>query len=180
LFELFAKQYEIARVDEARQGALIQVVDFAQPPEKKAKPQKALIAIIATLASGFALLLFVLVRQALRNAGQDKGGDYVSNYRNFKYYETLFELFAKQYELARVDESREGAVIQVLDAAQPPERKSKPKKALIAIIATLASGFALLLFVFVRQALRNGAQDGETAQKLASIQTSWRKALGRA
>ena len=119
-------------------------------------------------------------RQDTAPAGQDKGGDYVSNYRNFKYYETLFELFAKQYELARVDESREGAVIQVLDAAQPPERKSKPKKALIAIIATLASGFALLLFVFVRQALRNGAQDGETAQKLASIKTSWRKAIGKA
>lgn len=117
--------------------------------------------------------------EAKGNNGAGKG-DYITNYRNFKYYETLYELFAKQYELARVDESREGAVIQVLDAAQPPERKSKPKKALIAIIATLASGFALLLFVFVRQALRNGAQDIETAQKLASIKTSWRKALGKA
>ncbi len=119
-------------------------------------------------------------RQDTAPAAPGKGGDYVSNYRNFKYYETLFELFAKQYELARVDESREGAVIQVLDAAQPPERKSKPKKALIAIIATLASGFALLLFVFVRQALRNGAQDEETAGKLAQIKTSWRRALGKA
>ncbi|MFZ9656250.1 MAG: Wzz/FepE/Etk N-terminal domain-containing protein, partial [Limnohabitans sp.] len=62
--------------------------------------------------------------------------DYVARFRDYKYHETLFELFAKQYELARVDESREGAVIQVLDVAQPPERKSKPKKALIAIIAT--------------------------------------------
>lgn len=106
-------------------------------------------------------------------------GDYISRYRDFKYHETLFELFAKQYELARVDEAREGAVIQVLDAAQPPERKSKPKKALIAIIATLASGFALLLFVFVRQALRNGAQDAETATKLQALHTSWRKALGK-
>ena len=39
--------------------------------------------------------------------------------------------------------------------AQVPERKSKPKKAMIAVVATLAAGFALLLFVFVRQALRN-------------------------
>ena len=110
-------------------------------------------------------------------AGQ---GDYISRYREFKYHETLFELFAKQYELAKVDEAREGAVIQVLDAAQPPERKSKPKKALIAIIATLASGFALLLFVFIRQALRNGAKDEETAGKLAQLKTSWRRALGKA
>ena len=106
-------------------------------------------------------------------------GDYVTKFREFKYQETLFELFARQFEMAKVDESREGAVIQVLDAAQPPERKSKPKKALIAIIATLATGFALLLFVFIRQALRNASQDGESAQKMAALKTSWRKALGR-
>lgn len=109
----------------------------------------------------------------------DGQGDYVSKYREFKYQETLFDLFAKQFELAKVDESREGAVIQVLDAAQPPERKAKPQKALVAIIATLAAGFALLLFVFVRQALRNAKQDSEFAQKLSALKASWRKALGR-
>jgi uncharacterized protein involved in exopolysaccharide biosynthesis len=106
-------------------------------------------------------------------------GDYVSKYREFKYHETLFELFAKQYELAKIDEAREGAVIQVLDTAQPPEKKAKPKKALIAIIATLATGFALLLFIFIRQALRNAGRNSETAQKLATLQASWRKALGK-
>jgi uncharacterized protein involved in exopolysaccharide biosynthesis len=110
-------------------------------------------------------------------AGQ---GDYVAKYREFKYQETLFDLFAKQFELAKIDESREGAVIQVLDAAQPPEKKAKPKKALIAIIATLAAGFALLLFVFIRQALRNANKDPESAQKLATLKTSWQKALGKA
>jgi uncharacterized protein involved in exopolysaccharide biosynthesis len=110
-------------------------------------------------------------------AGQ---GDYISKYREFKYQETLFELFAKQYELARVDEAREGAVIQVLDAAQPPEKKAKPKKALIALIATLATGFALLLFIFIRQALRNAGGNTQTAQKMATLKASWRKALGKA
>ena len=109
-------------------------------------------------------------------AGQ---GDYINRYRDFKYQETLYELFAKQFEMAKLDEAREGATIQVVDAAQPPERKSKPKKALIAVLATLASGFALLLFVFVRQALRNGAQDEETAQKLQALRASWRRALGK-
>jgi len=108
---------------------------------------------------------------SVKGAGSQGGtGDYVTRYRDYKYYETLFELFAKQFELARVDESREGNKIQVVDAAIPPERKSKPKKALIAIISTLAAGFALLLFVFVRQALRNAAKDEETAQKLKAIQ----------
>jgi uncharacterized protein involved in exopolysaccharide biosynthesis len=107
-------------------------------------------------------------------------GDYITKYREFKYHETLFELFSKQFELAKVDEAREGAVIQVLDLAQPPERKSTPKKPLIAMIATLAAGFVLLLFVFIRQALRNSSQSSESANKLASIQVSWRRALGKA
>jgi uncharacterized protein involved in exopolysaccharide biosynthesis len=106
-------------------------------------------------------------------------GDYVAKYREFKYQETLFELFAKQFELAKVDESREGAVIQVLDAAQPPEKKAKPKKAMITIIATMAAGFALMLFVFIRQSLRNAGQDQESAQKINALKTSWRKALGK-
>jgi tyrosine-protein kinase Etk/Wzc len=105
--------------------------------------------------------------------------DYVSRYREFKYQETMFELFLKQFELAKVDESREGAVIQVLDVAQPPERKDKPKKALIAIIATLASGCTLLLFVFVRNTLKNAAQDESNQRKISSLQSSWRKALGK-
>ena len=110
----------------------------------------------------------------------DKGAsDYVSRYREFKYQETMFELFAKQFELAKVDESREGAVIQVLDIAEPPERKAKPKKALIAVIATLASGFALLLFVFVRSALKNASQDEETKLKLQALKGSLNSALGR-
>ncbi len=106
-------------------------------------------------------------------------GDYITKYREFKYHETLFDLFSKQFELAKVDEAREGAVIQVLDAAQPPERKSKPKKALISIVAALAAGVAILLFVFVRQALRNSSQNSESANKLASIQASWLRAFGK-
>ena len=102
--------------------------------------------------------------------------DYVAKYREFKYQETLFELFAKQFEIAKIDESREGAVIQVLDAAQPPERKSKPKKALIAVISALAAGFVLLLFVFVRQALLNASKNQESASKLDALRKSWRKA----
>ncbi len=82
------------------------------------------------------------------------GPDYVSKYREFKYQETLFDLFAKQYELARVDESREGALIQVVDAATPPERKSKPKRAIIALVVMLLSGIALTAFLLMRQSWR--------------------------
>ncbi len=104
--------------------------------------------------------------------------DYVARYREFKYQETMFELFSKQFELAKVDESREGAVIQVLDIAEAPERKAKPKKAMIAIIATMASGFVLLLFVFIRNAMKSASQNQETQRRISSLQASLKKELG--
>lgn len=69
--------------------------------------------------------------------------DYVGKFREFKYQEALFEQFSRQYELARVDESREGQ-LQVIDAAQAPEKKSWPKRSLFGAIGALA-GFVLLL-----------------------------------
>jgi uncharacterized protein involved in exopolysaccharide biosynthesis len=56
---------------------------------------------------------------------------YLGAYRDFKYYEALFDLLARQYELAKVDESRDGGQLQLIDSAQVPERKSKPKRSLL-------------------------------------------------
>jgi len=95
--------------------------------------------------------------------------DYVSRFREYKYQETLFDLMARQFEIAKIDESREGAIIQIIDPAEAPERKSKPKKAMIALIATLATGFALLLFVFLRNGWRRAMEDDETAVKWRRI-----------
>jgi tyrosine-protein kinase Etk/Wzc len=86
-------------------------------------------------------------------------------------------LFTKQFELAKLDESREGAVIQVLDMAEPPEKKAKPEKTMIAIIATLASGFALFLFVFIRKTLKNNLQNEQTKLRMISLKASWNRAM---
>lgn len=70
------------------------------------------------------------------------GPDYVGAYREFKFRETQFELLVRQLELARLDESREGALIQVVDPAEVPEKRSRPRRSLIALGAAL--GCALL------------------------------------
>jgi uncharacterized protein involved in exopolysaccharide biosynthesis len=90
-------------------------------------------------------------------AEPEKGPDYVGKYREFKYQETLFEIFSKQFELARLDESRDGALIQVVDPATPPELKSRPKRAVLAVVATLVAGFLLSLFVVARNFWRRSA-----------------------
>lgn len=83
------------------------------------------------------------------------GPDYVSKYREFKYQETLFELYARQFELARVDESREGSLIQIVDPASPPERKSKPKRAIAALVTTVITAMLLAMFVLIRAGRRS-------------------------
>lgn len=108
-------------------------------------------------------------------AAGDAARDYISRYRDFKYQEVLFELMARQYEIARLDEAREGALVQVVDAAVPPERKSRPKRALIAVVTTLVVGLLLVVFVFLRRAWRSVQATEEGAARIAAL----RAALGR-
>lgn len=95
--------------------------------------------------------------------------DYISRYRDFKYQETLFELMARQYEIARLDEAREGAVIQVVDAAVAPERKSRPQRAVIAVLTTFITGLLVLVAVFTRRAWNNAKATEDGAARVAAI-----------
>jgi len=61
----------------------------------------------------------------------EAGLQYARKLRDLKYSETIFEMLAKQYEAARLDEAKTAAVIQVLDPAIEPDRKSSPKRGLI-------------------------------------------------
>lgn len=94
------------------------------------------------------------LRQLESNEKPSQGADYVARYREFKYEESLFELLARQYELARLDEAREGALIQVVDVAVPPEKKSKPRRGMIAATTAAATLMLLLVGVITRHAWR--------------------------
>jgi uncharacterized protein involved in exopolysaccharide biosynthesis len=82
-----------------------------------------------------------------------KGVGYVSKYRDFKYEESLFELFARQYELARADEARDGVLIQVVDRATPPERRSKPSRARTGVLTTAAAAVLLAFLLMLAPAV---------------------------
>jgi len=82
----------------------------------------------------------------------EMGMEYLRKLRQLKYNETLYELLSKQYELAKLDEAREAVAIQVIDRAVPPERKSRPQRALIVMLATV---LALFLSVFIVLLLEN-------------------------
>lgn len=85
--------------------------------------------------------------------GQKQAGlENIRLLRNVKYYQMLYELLAKQYEAARLDEAKQGSVVQVLDPAVEPERKYKPKRLLIVAIAGLVALFLALLWSFLSEA----------------------------
>lgn len=70
------------------------------------------------------------------------GGEYIRSLRDLKYYEAIFEMLAKQFELAKVEEAKDPSLIQQLDIAQPAEKRSKPNKLLI-IVGGLIGGLIL-------------------------------------
>lgn len=84
--------------------------------------------------------------------------------RNVKYYETIYELLAKQYEMAKIDEAKEGTVIQVLDKAISPDTKSKPRRRVIVQIATLIA-LVFGIFVSVLREKVNGSLKDPAAEK---------------
>ena len=89
----------------------------------------------------------------------EAGLEYVRKVRDLKYAETVYELLAKQFEIAKIDEAKEGSMIQVLDKAIVPEKKSKPKRSLMVIFATLSVGFGAVLWAFVYEALQHAKKD---------------------
>jgi uncharacterized protein involved in exopolysaccharide biosynthesis len=98
----------------------------------------------------------------------------VKSYRDIKAREAMMGVLVAQYESARVDESREGPLIQVVDAAQAPERKSKPKRAIIVLVAAFAGLILGVLVAFVRRAIRTAASSPESGAQMAKLKEAWR------
>jgi uncharacterized protein involved in exopolysaccharide biosynthesis len=72
--ELLTKQYEIAKIDEAKDAVLIQVVDKAVPPDYKSKPKRALIVMIMLIAAGLLAVLWAFLREAMERTRSDPEG----------------------------------------------------------------------------------------------------------
>jgi uncharacterized protein involved in exopolysaccharide biosynthesis len=93
------------------------------------------------------------------------GLEYVRALRDLQYNETLFELLSKQYEAARIDEAKDAPVIQVVDSAVPPERKSWPPRALLISLGTFLSGLLACLIALARIRFA-GSEDAEKLRLL--------------
>jgi len=73
------------------------------------------------------------------------GTDYAKQLRDLKFNEVLYGLLLQQYEAAKLDEAKDATTVQVIDTAVPPEKKVKPKRTSMVILAGII-GFFLSVF----------------------------------
>ena len=100
------------------------------------------------------------------------GMEYIRRYRDLKYQETVFELLAKEFEIAKLDEAREGSIIQVVDPAVPPDKISWPPRVLI-LVATPIMAFLIAVFwVWMRKNLARSFEITENRATSGSDQAS--------
>jgi tyrosine-protein kinase Etk/Wzc len=108
----------------------------------------------------------------LNGSGQDVGSDlilpkgkvpeagmaYLRKLRDFEYYQTLDAFLEKQYEAAKLDEAREGPIVQVVDIAVPPDKKSFPKRAILVVLFTLLAFFFASLWALIANRWKEALQ----------------------
>ncbi len=99
----------------------------------------------------------------------EAGLEYVRKLRDVKYYETIFDILARQFEIAKLDEAKQGALIQVVDAAVPPDRRSFPKRGMIVIGATAAGFFVGIIVALVCAMYENMNRKSEQAVKFLRL-----------
>jgi len=108
---------------------------------------------------------FIIPKKKVPQAGIE----YIRRIRDVKYNETIFEILARQFEIAKLDEAKQGALIQVVDPAIPPDRRSFPRRALIVIETTFVGLFIGILVSLLQAGLGRLKEDPDTRNKLAYL-----------
>jgi uncharacterized protein involved in exopolysaccharide biosynthesis len=102
------------------------------------------------------------------------GMEYLRRFRDLKYNETVFELLAKELEIAKLDEAREGAIVQVVDAAVVPDKKSFPPRLLIIILSTVLAMIVAPFWLLLRGRWAHNLEAPENRERLDAIKRGWK------
>jgi len=93
--------------------------------------------------------------------------------RDLKIQETLFELLTQQYEQYKIEETKDTPTVQVLDKASPPEKKYRPKRANLILIAGIASLIIGIMFSFgleyIERTKRRQPKDFKKLEEMISV-----------
>ena len=103
------------------------------------------------------------------------GLEYLRRYRDLKYNETVYELLIKGLEIAKLDEAKEGEIVQVVDPAVPADRRSSPHRTIILLAVTVLAVFFAMFWVVVRQGLQRILELPENRRRLEAIKLYWKQ-----
>ncbi|MCK4427393.1 MAG: hypothetical protein KAW16_02805 [candidate division Zixibacteria bacterium] len=96
--------------------------------------------------------------------------------REVKIQSAVFELLTNQYEQYKIQETRDTPTIQVLDKAIPPERRSKPRRAVLVGLAGILSLLTSVVFVFGLEYFKKSKQrNPEEFERIQALLGVWRK-----
>jgi uncharacterized protein involved in exopolysaccharide biosynthesis len=98
--------------------------------------------------------------------------EYIRKLRDMQYYETIFDILARQFEAAKLDEAKQGALIQIVDPAIPPDKRSSPRRSLIVICATIAGLLFGGLTALIQASWARIKDDPVASVKLANLRWS--------
>jgi len=105
------------------------------------------------------------------------GLEYLQAARELKYHESFYDFLSRQLEAARIDEAKSAVVVQVVDKAVEPEKKSSPRRLLIIAVTALLSFLLVALGALVREALQRRRQDPAEAARLDQLDKYLRRPL---
>ena len=102
----------------------------------------------------------------------EAGLEYVRRVRDVKYAETIFELMSKQFEIAKLDEAKDSSIIQVLDVAIVPDKKSKPNRGVIVVSTILFVGILTMFWILASEFLRKMKENPAQLRRLKKLSDS--------
>jgi len=165
MIEVMARLRAQISVKEVQLGAMRTFAAEGNPELQRTQQELEALKRELSRIEGSSPLAAIRRRDDTGNSGLDNLG----RLRDVKYFEFLYELLAKQYELAKIDEAKDATVIQVLDRAIEPDRKSKPMRSLITLLFAVLALFASILWAFFREAASRARADPARASRLEAL-----------
>lgn len=104
---------------------------------------------------------------------QEAALEYVRRYRDVKYYETIFELIARQYEIAKVDEAKQGAIIQIVDHATVPDHRSFPSKLIFTLVGIFLGLFIGITYVLAKEGLVRLSHNPAESERIQALREAF-------
>ena len=156
-FKAFQDEHKLVSIDEQSKaviGKLVELESSKVQSEIQLKMQESLLQSsgnlphlvqveskkVAEEAKQAALAKAIGIAEGDLKALPALGLQYVRLKRHLAVREKVFSMLTEQFEMAKISEAEEGSMFEIMDQPRVPDRKSKPRRSIIVILAGLTAG----------------------------------------